>query len=67
MNPRIKKLIGLPILLFGLFFYMIAAVQLGEQLPQHWTALTLFYVIAGVAWAWPAKWLVIWMNRPPAS
>ncbi len=28
--------------------------------PQHWLLQVPYFVIAGVAWAFPAKWLMFW-------
>ncbi|MEM1103213.1 MAG: DUF2842 domain-containing protein [Pseudomonadota bacterium] len=68
MDPRTKKLIGAPVLLIGLLFYLGAALYLADAaIPDHWLARLLFYPVAGVAWAFPAKHLVLWMNRPAAS
>jgi hypothetical protein len=31
--------------------------------PEHWLAQLAFYLVAGLAWLWPAARLVRWMGR----
>ena len=67
MSPRLKKLIGGPALLAGLALYVAAAVGLAAHaLPENWLAQLVYYAGAGVAWAFPARYLVLWMNRSGA-
>ncbi|MDX5359796.1 MAG: DUF2842 domain-containing protein [Alphaproteobacteria bacterium] len=66
MSPRWKKLIGLVALVFGLIVYVLLAMRLGVALPDD-TPFVLelaYYVVAGVAWAFPCIPLIRWMNRP---
>jgi hypothetical protein len=67
MSPRLKKLVGLSILLAGLFLYIGAAVTLAERLPKFWLAELVYYVAAGVLWALPAMPLIKWMNSERRS
>ena len=68
MSPRIKKLIGAWILIFGLAIYAIVVVLLGSVfIPRHWAPELLYYIIAGVAWAYPTKYLIAWMHKEPQS
>ena len=67
MAPRIKKLIGLVILIPGVTLYMFAAAALGERLPGVWFVLVPFYLAAGLLWALPVKYLIQWMNAEPVS
>ncbi len=69
MSPRIKKLIGLAILLPALFIYFIAAAALGERVPDHQLLKALYFIAAGVAWALPVIYLLRWAERekPPAN
>ncbi|GAB4524534.1 MAG: hypothetical protein Kow00133_12810 [Amphiplicatus sp.] len=66
MSPRIKKLVGLFVLLPGLAGYFFAAAALGERVPSFWLFQAGYYLIAGIAWAFPAKFLIQWMNREPS-
>ena len=67
MAPRIKKLIGILILLPALMAYFFAAAALGETLPNNQLIKALYFLIAGIAWAFPAKFLITWMNKDPKS
>lgn len=67
MNPRIKKLIGFAVFLPVLTLYFFAAAALGEQVPNNQLLKAGYYLIAGVAWAFPAKYLILWMNADPRA
>lgn len=65
MHVRVKKAIGGIILIVGLTVYIFAVSIIGTQfLPQHWAAQTAFYAVAGIAWAFPLRGFLVWMNRP---
>lgn len=64
MQPRMKKLAGLAVLLPGLGAYLFAAAALGERVPEFWLAQLAYYLAAGIAWAPPAAALLRWMNAP---
>lgn len=65
MPARLKKLIALLILLPGLIIYFFAAAALGEQVPNTQLLKAPYYIAAGVAWAWPVRYLIMWANREP--
>lgn len=71
MSPRLKKLIGFAVFLPALAGYILAAAALGERVPDNQLLKAGYYLIAGIAWAPPAKYLVQWMNaerrRPKAQ
>ncbi len=63
-RTAIAVLIGL----LGFLLYVGAAVALADHvLSLHWTVQTVYFVLAGVAWAWPAQRLMYWAARkdPP--
>ncbi|NWG91641.1 MAG: DUF2842 domain-containing protein [Parvularculaceae bacterium] len=62
MSPRLKKLIGLLVLLPGLLLYIGAVATLAERVPKFWLVELFYYVAAGVVWALPAMPLIKWMN-----
>jgi len=65
MSVRLKKLVGMTGLLFGLILYiLLISVIATALLPQHWAAQIAFYLVAGTVWAFPVRYLMIWMNRP---
>jgi uncharacterized protein YqgC (DUF456 family) len=65
MPARIKKLIGTAILLPALMLYFFAAAALGELVPNHQFLKAVYYLAAGVAWAFPTKYFIGWMNADP--
>ena len=65
MPPRLRKLIGLVVILGFLALYVVVAVAIGERLPNHWLAQVAFYGIVGIAWGVPLFPLIRWMNREP--
>ncbi len=62
MKPRVKKLLGLVVLLPAVTIYFFAAAALSEVLPANTLMKTVYFVIAGVVWAFPVKYLIFWMN-----
>lgn len=63
MSPRLKKLIALFVLLPGLLLYFFAAAALGEKVPDNQLLKVVYYIIAGLAWAYPVRFLIIWANK----
>ena len=63
---RIRKLIGVMILLLWLAFYAMCAMLVAiAVLPDaHWFVEFLYYLIAGMAWIVPVRYLMLWMNKP---
>ncbi len=62
MSPRYKKLIGLFLFLPALMLYFFAAAALSERVPDIQLLKAGYFLVAGVAWAFPAKFLLSWMN-----
>ena len=53
--------------ILGFLLYVGAVVALADHvLPLHWMVQLLYFVIVGIAWAWPAKWLMVWGAGGPA-
>ncbi len=67
MRPRIKKLIGIFILLPYFIAYAFAAAALGEQVPDFWLLKLLYFMVAGIVWVFPVKYLMMWMNAEPQN
>ncbi|MDR3500376.1 MAG: DUF2842 domain-containing protein [Parvibaculum sp.] len=63
---RARKLIGTLVLLTFLVLYSLLVMTIGVSghLPEHGAAQFFFYLIAGTIWAFPARYLMIWMLRP---
>ena len=67
MPARIKKLIGFAAFLPALTLYFFAAAALGERVPDNQLLKAGYFLLAGIAWAFPAKYLISWMNADPPS
>lgn len=65
MSPRLKKLIGFLAFLPALILYFFAAAALGERVPNIQILKVLYFLVAGVAWALPAAFLMRWMEAEP--
>jgi len=65
VSPRVRKFIGLLILLPGLGAYLIGAMLLADRVPDFWLAKLAYFAIAGLAWALPVRGLMKWMNSGP--
>lgn len=65
MRMRQRKLFGGLGLVLGLTLYVLAVSIVTTALfPTNLLAQTAVYAVAGVAWAFPVRGLIIWMNRP---
>lgn len=66
MRMRIKKFIGLWVLLAGLAVYALLVMSFAVRiLPGAGpVAEFAFYLIAGMAWIFPTRYLIVWMNTP---
>ena len=54
-------------MIIALIIYAFVAVYVAiEFLPEHWLAELVYYTIIGIAWAFPAKKLMVWMHAPDA-
>ena len=44
--------------------WIAAAAVLADYVrPLHWTVQAIYYPIAGFAWVFPARWLMLWGAR----
>ena len=49
-----RTAIAVPLGLLGFLLYVGAVVALADHvLALHWTVQTAYFVLAGIAWAWP--------------
>ena len=41
--------------------YVLAAVSLPDLVPRlHWTLEAAYWCVAGIAWVFPVRWLMLW-------
>ncbi len=59
MSSRGRRAFGLFSVLFGLIIYCVLVMRLAVWiLPIHWAVDLVFYTIAGIAWIFPAYWIM---------
>jgi len=52
--------------LAGFIAYVALVVWLADVLaPMHWAVQALYFLVAGLLWVVPARWLMIWAYRRP--
>jgi len=63
---RLRKLIGLVLMLGFLFFYalLIMTLAVAGWAPENGIAEFFFYLITGLGWTPPAALIIWWMQRP---
>ncbi len=65
MTMRQRKLVGGIGLIVGLIAYVFAvSIAVTEFVSDILWLELLIYAVAGVAWALPVRFLILWMNRP---
>ena len=62
MRVALAVFVGLAV--FAL--YVAAVLVVADQLlGRHWLAQVAFFAVAGIAWAWPARRLMVWAAGRP--
>ncbi len=49
--------------LMGIAFviaYIAVAITLPAVLPQNWAFQAVYFLVAGVVWVFPVRWLMLW-------
>ncbi|MBN8891754.1 MAG: hypothetical protein BGP12_17560 [Rhodospirillales bacterium 70-18] len=48
----------------GFVAYIVGVVTLADLVVgRHWAVQAAYFVLAGVLWALPARWLMLWAAR----
>lgn len=64
MSVTTAKLIGMTALILGLVIYCLLVMVLAVNiLPVNWFIDLLFYIFAGTIWVFPARWVIMAINR----
>lgn len=51
--------------ILGFLAYVGVVVALADHvLHLHWAVQALYFIVAGIAWTWPAKRLMFWAAAP---
>ena len=63
---RIRKLIGLVLMLALIIFYalIVMTVAVTTSVPDNGIVEFFYYLVTGVAWVAPAAAIIYWMQRP---
>ena len=63
---RVRKLIGLVLLLVLVVFYalLVMTVAVTTSIPENAVLEFFYYLVTGVAWVVPAAAIIYWMQRP---
>ena len=40
--------------------YIVAAITLPDVLPGNWVIQAVYFLVAGVVWVIPIRWLMLW-------
>lgn len=66
MPMRLKKFLGIFILLAVIAVYALLVMRAAVAiLPiANGIATFFFYLVAGMAWVIPVRYLIVWMNTP---
>jgi hypothetical protein len=66
MSPRLRKLIGVIVLVAFVCIYALTAMTLAAAKLPGTSSLTqlAFYAVAGLIWVIPAAALISWMSKP---
>ena len=69
MNQSALKLIGTVLVLASIVVYAALVMWLYMTFleGQAWYVLIAFFAVTGVAWFFPATWIIRWMSRPDAA
>ncbi len=49
--------------LMGVVFiivYICVAITVPDLLPHHWAVQAVYFLVAGVVWVFPVRWLMLW-------
>lgn len=64
--PSWRKPVGLALICLLILFWAVAVASLAGVVGTWpiW-AQTIFYMVAGIAWVFPLRPLLVWMETPP--
>ncbi|WP_374765173.1 DUF2842 domain-containing protein [Yunchengibacter salinarum] len=63
-KPRWRNYLGMALLLIGLAIYAFTVAAIGGAMVDwHLAVQTLFYLVTGIVWIFPAIKLMKWMAK----
>ena len=51
----------------GLVVYTVIAATIGTNLPDNILVLSIYYLVAGLVWIWPAIRVLAWAKKDDAA
>ncbi len=66
MHPRLRKMIGMILLVILVIVYAILAVTVASARlgDAPWWGHLLYFMLSGVLWIIPAMFIIKWMEKP---
>jgi uncharacterized membrane protein YuzA (DUF378 family) len=62
-EPSLRKPVGILLILALIAIWTIVVLALSDTVSQlHWSLQAIFYAIVGIAWIFPLKPLLRWME-----
>jgi hypothetical protein len=59
-----RPAIAVLVFVVGFTAYVAGVVTLADYVIRlHWLAQAVYFVVAGIAWTWPARALMFWAAR----
>ena len=55
-RPLAAAIIGVAFIVL----YIATAITLPDVLPDHWVVQAVYFLVAGVVWVFPIRWLMLW-------
>ncbi|MEJ1978177.1 MAG: DUF2842 domain-containing protein [Acetobacteraceae bacterium] len=55
-RPFAATLLGVAFIIM----YIAAAITIPDVLPGQWAVQAIYFLVAGVAWVFPVRWLMLW-------
>jgi uncharacterized membrane protein YuzA (DUF378 family) len=63
-KPSLRKPLGILLIMALIAVWTIGVLVLSDYVaPLHWSLQAIFYTIVGIAWIFPMKPLLRWMER----
>lgn len=68
MTQRSRKFVGtiLTLVLVVVYSVLAGAIYANFLGEQPWWVIVTYFAVAGLAWFFPASWVIRWMAKPDA-
>ncbi len=55
-RPFVASVLGVVFIIV----YVVGAITLPDVLPDQWAVRAVYFLVAGLAWVLPVRWLMLW-------